>query len=125
MKRIVLLALVGIFCQCAFSQNLADRLCYQTEVAVGFPLLESHGTPMRLCQKVMLAQASVDTTRRSFRCLPTCSGTWRVLGSSLRLLRLVWDIRSPLRRQPRAEATSGLASEHHSAFPTRGASALP
>ena len=53
MKRIVLLALVGIFCQCAFSQNLADRLCYQTEVAVGFPLLESHGTPMRLCQKVM------------------------------------------------------------------------
>lgn len=53
MKRIALLALVGIFCQCAFSQNLADRLCYQTEVAVGFPLLESHGTPMRLCQKVM------------------------------------------------------------------------
>lgn len=53
MKRIALLALVGIFCQCAFSQNLADRLCYQTEIAVGFPLPESHGTPMRLCQKVM------------------------------------------------------------------------
>ncbi len=53
MKRIALLALVGIFCQCAFSQNLADRLCYQTEVAVGFPLPESHGTLMRLCQKVM------------------------------------------------------------------------
>ena len=53
MKRIALLALVGIFCQFAFSQNLADRLCYQTEVAVGFPLPESHGTPMRLCQKVM------------------------------------------------------------------------
>jgi hypothetical protein len=53
MKRIALFALVGIFCQFAFSQNLADRLCYQTEVAVGFPLPESHGTPMRLCQKVM------------------------------------------------------------------------
>lgn len=53
MKRIALFALVGIFAQCAFSQNLADRLCYQAEVAVGFPLPESHGTPMRLCQKVM------------------------------------------------------------------------
>ena len=53
MKKIALLALVGIFCQCTFSQNLADRLCYQTEVAVGFPLPESHGTPIRLCQKVM------------------------------------------------------------------------
>ncbi len=53
MKRIALFALVGIFCQCAFSQNLADRLRYQTEVAVGFPLPESHGTPIRLCQKVM------------------------------------------------------------------------
>ena len=53
MKKIALFALVGIFCQCAFSQNLADRLRYQTEIAVGFPLPESHGTPMRLCQKVM------------------------------------------------------------------------
>ena len=53
MKRIALFALVGIFCQCAFSQNLADRLRYQTEVAVGFPLPESHGTSIRLCQKVM------------------------------------------------------------------------
>lgn len=53
MKKIALFALGCIFCQCAFSQNLADRLCYQTEVAVGFPLPESHGTPMRLCQKVM------------------------------------------------------------------------
>ena len=53
MKRIALFALVGIFCQCTFSRNLADRLCYQTEVAVGFPLPESHGTPIRLCQKVM------------------------------------------------------------------------
>lgn len=53
MKRIALLALGCIFCQCTFSQNLADRLCYQTEVAFGFPLPESHGTPIRLCQKVM------------------------------------------------------------------------
>lgn len=53
MKRIALFALVGIFCQCTFSQNLADRLCYQTEISVGFPLPESHGTPIRLCQKVM------------------------------------------------------------------------
>lgn len=53
MKRIVLLALVGIFCQFAFSQIFVEKLRYQTEIAVGFPLPESHGTPMRLCQKVM------------------------------------------------------------------------
>ena len=53
MKKIALFALGCIFCQFAFSQNLADRLCYQTEIAVGFPLPESHGTPIRLCQKVM------------------------------------------------------------------------
>lgn len=53
MKKIALFALVGIFCQFAFSQNFVERLRYQTEIAVGFPLPESHGTPMRLCQKVM------------------------------------------------------------------------
>ncbi len=53
MKKIALFALVGIFCQCAFSQIFVDRLCYQTEIAVGFPLPESHGTPKQLCQKVM------------------------------------------------------------------------
>ncbi|MBP3243497.1 MAG: hypothetical protein J6M59_00135 [Bacteroidaceae bacterium] len=53
MKRIALLALVGIFCQCAFSQNFVEKLRCQTEIAVGFPLPESHGTPMRLCLKVM------------------------------------------------------------------------
>lgn len=53
MKKIVLFALVGIFYQCAFSQNFVEKLRYQTEIAVGFPLPESHGTPMRLCQKVM------------------------------------------------------------------------
>lgn len=53
MKKIALFALGCIFCQFAFSQNFVERLCYQTEVTVGFPLPESHGTPMRLCQKVM------------------------------------------------------------------------
>lgn len=53
MKRIALFTLGCIFCLCSFSQNFVERLCYQTEIAVGFPLPESHGTPMWLCQKVM------------------------------------------------------------------------
>lgn len=53
MKKIALFALGCIFCQCAFAQNFVEKLRYQTEIAVGFPLPESHGTPMRLCQKVM------------------------------------------------------------------------
>ena len=53
MKRIALFALVGIFCQFAFSQIFVEKLRYQTEIAVGFPLPESHGTPKQLCQKVM------------------------------------------------------------------------
>ena len=53
MKKIALFALGCIFCQFAFSQIFVEKLRYQTEIAVGFPLPESHGTPMRLCQKVM------------------------------------------------------------------------
>lgn len=53
MKRIALFTLGCIFCLCSFSQGFVEKLRYQTEVAVGFPLPESHGTPMRLCQKVM------------------------------------------------------------------------
>lgn len=53
MKRIALFALGSIFCLCSFSQGFVEKLRYQTEIAVGFPLPESHGTPKRLCQKVM------------------------------------------------------------------------
>ena len=53
MKKIALFALGCIFCQFAFSQNFVKKLRYQTEMSVGFPLPESHGMPIRLCQKVM------------------------------------------------------------------------
>ncbi len=53
MKKIALFALSCIFCQFAFSQIFVKKLRYQTEMSVGFPLPESHGTPMRLYQKVM------------------------------------------------------------------------
>lgn len=53
MKRIALFTLGCIFYLCSFSQSFVEKLRYQTEISVGFPLLESHGTPMRLCQKVM------------------------------------------------------------------------
>ena len=53
MKRIALFTLGCIFCLCSFSQSFVEKLRYQTEISVGFPLPESHGTPKQLCQKVM------------------------------------------------------------------------
>ena len=53
MKRIALFTLGCFFFQCSFSQSFVEKLRYQTEISVGFPLPESHGTPKRLCQKVM------------------------------------------------------------------------